>query len=114
MGRAERERGKRGEREARDVWNRLFGTDVRRSQQFCGASDESDDLVGQPGVSLEVKRRNRLNVAEAVEKASDDAAPGRIPVVLHRADHKPWLVTLRLDDLPQLAVTLFHTLAAKG
>ena len=107
-------KGGEGEREAAAEWQRLFGRPMRRSQQYCGRSDESDDIIGQPGVSIEVKRRQKFNVAEAVERCADEAAEGKVPIVLHRADRKPWLVTLRLDDLPQLANVLFHTLAEIG
>lgn len=109
-----RDKGARAEREAAAEWQRLFGRPMRRSQQYCGRSDDSDDIVGQPGVSIEVKRRERLNVAEAVEKCAADAKEGNVPIVLHRGNGKPWLVTLRLDDLPQLANVLFLTLASIG
>jgi len=111
MGRLSREKGKRGEREAAAKWETLFGVPMRRSQQFCGASDESDDIIGQSGVSIEVKRRQHLNIPQAVETAVAEAGEGNVAVVLHRADRQPWLVTLQLDDLPDLVVQLFHTLA---
>lgn len=60
------------------------------------------------------KRRERFNLAQTVEQTVQDAADGNVAIVLHRADHQPWLVTLRLDDLPELAVRLFHTLAHRG
>ncbi len=113
MGRMSREKGKRGEREAAAKWSELFGMPMRRSQQFCGAGDESDDIIGHSGVSIEVKRRQQLNLTKAVEKAVAEAKEGDVAVVLHRADRQPWLVTLRLDDLPELAMRLFHTLANK-
>ena len=106
-----RNKGKRGELEAAKVWSKLFGVEMRRSQQFCGRSDESDDIIGQPGVSFEVKRTARTNVQRVVAKAVEDAAEGRVPGVLHRGDHQPWLVSLQLHDLPELVVTLFQTLA---
>lgn len=109
-----RVKGARAEREASEEWERLFGTPMRRSQQYCGRSDESDDIIGQPGVSIEVKRRERLNVGEAVAQCAADAKKGNVPLVMHRANGKPWLVTLRLDDLPQLANVLFLTLASIG
>ena len=90
---------------------RLFDVPMRRSQQYCGSSNESDDIVGHPGISIEVKRRERFNLAETVERVVEDMADSNIAIVLHRADHKPWLVTLHLDDLPELAVRLFYTLA---
>ncbi len=81
MGRMSRNKGKRGEREAAAEWSRLFGIPMRRSQQFCGASDESDDIVGHPGISIEVKRRQHLNVADAVETAVAEAKEGHVAVV---------------------------------
>ena len=114
MGQLSREKGKRGEREAAARWSKLFGVPMRRSQQYCGAGDDADDIVGHPGVSIEVKRRERFNLEAALEKSDSDAADGDIPLVLHRRNHHPWLVTLHLDDLPELAVRLFHTLANKS
>lgn len=114
VGRLSREKGKRGEREAAARWSQLFGVPMRRSQQYCGRSDESDDIVGQPGVSIEVKRRERFNLEAALKQAADDAADGDIPLVLHRKNHQPWLVTLQLEDLPELTVRLFHTLVNKA
>ncbi len=111
MGKPSRDKGVRGEREAATKWQELFGVPMRRSQQYCGASDESDDIVGQVGVSIEVKRRQRFNLAQAVEQAVSEAREGHVAVVLHRANRQPWLVTLQLDDLPDLVVRLFHTLA---
>ena len=47
MGKAQREKGKRGERELAGIL-RDYGYDTRRGQQFCG-SDGSADVVGLPG-----------------------------------------------------------------
>lgn len=110
MSKRQRDKGKRGELEAAAAWNKLFGTNVRRSQQYCGRSNESDDLVGQPGLSIEVKRRNRLNVYDALAKALGEAQDGTEAVLLHRADRQPWLFTCRLQDLPAIAQTLYLTL----
>jgi hypothetical protein len=106
-----RDKGKRGELEAAKAWEEIFGVEMRRSQQFCGRSDESDDIIGQPGVSFEVKRVARINVQRIVAKAVEDAAEGRVAVVLHRGDNQPWLVSLQLEDLSDLVATLFQTLA---
>lgn len=111
MGKPSRDKGKRGEREAAAHWSALFGVPMRRSQQFCGRNDESDDIVGHDGLAIEVKRRNQLNVPLAVLQAAEDAAEGNLPLVLHRGDRQPWLVSLRLDDLPVLVTRLYLTLA---
>lgn len=39
----------------------------------------------------------RLNVSEAMQQAINDAS-GRVPVVAHRRNREPWLVTMRLED----------------
>lgn len=114
MGRKSRDKGKVGEREAAAEWNRLFGTEVRRAVQYNGRSDTSDDLVGQVGVAIEVKRCESLSVYPAIERCAEDARDDAVPVVLHRRNGKPWLAIVQLDDLPQLANTLFLTLAAIG
>ena len=53
MGKSQREKGKRGERE---LAGRLrdHGYDCRRGQQFCGASGDAD-VTGLPGIHIECK-----------------------------------------------------------
>ena len=110
MGLRSRNKGKRGEREAAAEIRRLLRTEARRGRQFCG-SDESPDVVADiENVHLEVKRAETLRLYDALDQAIADGG-GRIPVVLHRANHRPWVAIVRLDDLPQLAVTVYLTLA---
>lgn len=61
---------------------------------------EVPDLVGLPGVHIEVKRVERLNVDEAMNQAIRDAEKFRdgIPALFHRRNRHPWLVTMRLED----------------
>ena len=68
MGKSQREKGKRGERE---LAGRLrdHGYDCRRGQQFCGASGDAD-VTGLPGIHIECKRVERLNLQEAMEPVS--------------------------------------------
>ena len=110
MGLRSRNKGKRGEREAAAEIRRILRTEARRGRQFCG-SDESPDVVTDIEVlHFEVKRAERLRLYEALDQAIADAG-SRIPVVLHRANERPWVAIIRLDDLPQLAMTIHQTLA---
>jgi hypothetical protein len=43
-----------------------------------------------------------LNIDKAMKKAQEDAKNGDMPVVFHRKNNKPWLVTLGLDDFMKL------------
>lgn len=111
VGRMSRQKGKRGEREAAAEWERLFRVSMRRSQQYAGSPEAgSQDIIGHKGVAIEVKRREKLNVASAIDQIVEDAPEGDVPLVLHRANNRPWLCTVRLDDLPQLVATLQHAL----
>ena len=91
-----RQKGKRGELElARQL--RDYGYDCRRGQQYCGANGDAD-VIGLPGIHIECKRVEKLNIYEAMAQAIRDKRDGELPAVFHRKDHCGWLVTMPLDD----------------
>lgn len=101
-----RQKGKRGERDAANALRRLFGWTARRTQQFKGTADSADVEVAEtPEVFWEVKREEQLNVVRAVEAAAATAGE-KLPVLLHRRNRTPWLVTVRLADLRRLAAAV--------
>lgn len=91
-----RQKGARGERELAKVL-REYGYETRRGQQYSGANGDAD-VVGMPGVHIECKRVERLDLYAAVEQSAHDAKADEIPVVMHRKNGKPWLVTAYLAD----------------
>ncbi len=95
-----RAKGKRGELEASKEWASVMGGSARRGKQFSGGEDSPDVVTDYPWLHLEVKRVERGSIHEWVEQAVRDAG-SRVPVVLHRRNHKPWLVTMRLTDVPR-------------
>lgn len=100
MGKREREKGKRGERE---LARRLsaYGYDCRRGQQYAGANGDAD-VVGVPGIHIECKRVERLNLYDAVAQAKRDRKAGEKAVVMHRRDNCEWLVTMPLSEWIEL------------
>ena len=62
------------------------------------------DLVGLPGIHIECKRVERLNVSEAMAQAIRDAERFQdgAPTLFHRRNRQPWLVTMRLEDWLEL------------
>jgi hypothetical protein len=78
-----------------------MGYTSRRAQQYCGADSTSDVIVEElPGVLIECKRVQRLNLDEAMQKAASDAAPHlKTPMICHRKNGCEWLVTVRMKDL---------------
>lgn len=91
-----RSKGARGERELAGIL-RGYGYPCRRGQQYSGANGDAD-VIGLPGVHIEVKRRERLDIYAAVGQAVRDAKENEIPTVFHRKNDCEWLVTMRLDD----------------
>ena len=88
----------KGARAERELAHRLseFGFQCRRGQQFSGI--EGEDVVGLPMVHIECKSVERLNLRDAMAQSERDAKEDQIPVVMHKKNRKPWLVTLNLED----------------
>lgn len=95
-----REKGKRGELEAAHELKR-YGYDARRGQQFAGINGDAD-VVGLPGIHLEIKRVEKLNIENAVDQAIRDAREGEKPAVMHRKNRRKWLVTMPFDEWIEL------------
>lgn len=91
-----RQKGKRGELELAHIL-KSYGYEARRGQQYCGANGDAD-VIGLPGVHIEVKRVERLDLYKAMEQAERDARENEIPTVFTRKNNKNWLVCMRLED----------------
>ena len=89
------EKGKRGERELASKF-RGYGFDCRRGQQYCGVNGDAD-VVGLPGIHVECKRVEKLNIDDAMKQAVRDCKKGELPAVFHRKNGEKWKVTMPLD-----------------
>jgi hypothetical protein len=94
-----KQKGKSGELELSHELTRILGIKCRRGQQYSGVG--GDDVVGIPGVHIECKRTQKLNLAKAFQQSENDADEKEIPVVCHRANRQPWMISLKLDDLEE-------------
>ena len=94
-----RRKGAEGEREIANILKN-HGYDARRGQQYSGANGDAD-VVGLPGIHIEVKRVEALNIDKAMEQSKRDAR-GEIPAVFHRKNGKEWKATVRLEDFIKL------------
>ena len=74
-----------------------YGYDTRRGQQYCGANGDAD-VVGLPGIHIEAKAVEHLNIYNAMEQAINDKKDGEVPAVFHKKNRKPILVTMKLED----------------
>lgn len=101
MGKFSREKGKRGEREFVNLCKKCGFENVRRPAQFCGKTGEAGDVEGLKNIHVECKHVERLNLREAMEQSERDALANGgkdIPIVAHKKNGKPWLVTLSAED----------------
>jgi len=97
-------KGSAGERELLHLLQTHGIPAHRNLQQFVGGADNPDigaEVCGLP-LHIEVKRQERLRLSEAVAQAVHDANGHALPIVAHRSNRQPWLLTVRLEDVLQL------------
>jgi len=105
MGKGERDKGSRGQREAMALIVG-FGGVVHRGAQG-GAHDADPDLrveFGSRRLAVEVKRRERLDLPGWWRQAVGYAAGGEdvMPVVMWRRSREEWLAAVRAGTLMEL------------
>lgn len=96
MGKSSQRKGAAGERELAALL-RQYGYDIQRGGFVFG---EVPDLIGLPGIHIEVKRVEKLNLDSALAQACHDAEKFKdgFPAVFHRKNRGAWRVTMLLDD----------------
>ena len=97
MGKSQARKGAAAERELASVLTDA-GYNVRRGGSRTYGT--VPDCVGLPGIHIECKHVERLNVEQAMQQAERDSVRFHdgIPAVFHRRNRTDWLVTMRLDD----------------
>lgn len=96
MGKKSQRKGAVGELELAKLL-RAEGFEIERGGMSFGTVP---DLVGLPGIHIEVKRTERLQLSDAMAQAVRDAAEfdDGLPAVFHRKNREGWLVSMRLED----------------
>lgn len=94
-----KKKGAAGEREFAN-YCKSKGFDTRRTAQYNGKELGSlADVIGIPGIHIEVKRVEHLNIHDAVKQAKrDNLNHNDIPIVAHRKNNTKWLITMDADD----------------
>jgi hypothetical protein len=112
MGRASRQKGKRGERECASELGSLLGVDARRGVQFQGGPDSPDVVLEGVALHVEAKRTERLSLWPAVDQAASDAAAGKVPIVWHKCNRRPSVVIVETANLVRLAEAVLEARGA--
>ncbi len=82
---------------------RKFGFKAERSVQYCGRTGTEDLNHNIPGIYIECKGVENLNLRKALQQAIDDSkGTGKIPSVWHKTNRKEFLVTMRATDFLNL------------
>lgn len=97
MGRASQRKGAEGERELVKILQHEGYQVERGGSETYGTVP---DIVGLPGVHIEVKRVEQLNIPEAMNQAARDSKRFQdgMPAVFHRRNRRRWMVTMALAD----------------
>ena len=95
MGNSERLKGARAERELAEIF-RANGIDAHRGYVYLKQSD----VVGLPGIHVECKFVEKLNVRAALRQAEAEAQKRNdgVPVVFSKQSRDGWIVAMRLED----------------
>lgn len=95
-----RNKGTQGEREIANILKER-GYKARRGQQYCGSNGDAD-VIGIPGLHIEVKRTEKCYPYKYLEQATNDAKDNEIPVVFHRQNRQKWIAILDMEDFLDL------------
>ena len=80
-----------------------YGYDTRRTAQYCGKSGDAADVVGLPNIHIECKHYKDIGWRyEWLEQAKRDCKADNIPIVVHKTNGKPTLVTMDIDDFMKI------------
>ena len=108
LGKMQRDKGKRGEREVVQIMQSIGWMEARRARQSDGAVDP--DVAGCDPLWIEVKRRKGIAACRFMDQAETDGNekkdPHRLPLVFMREDGGEWLVMLKADQLIAVAKQL--------
>lgn len=101
MGKKSQRKGADGERELAAVL-REYGYEIKRGGSM--SFGEVPDLVGLPGVHIEVKRCEQVRLSEWMQQAERDSQHFKdgLPAVFHRRSREGWRVTMNLADFMRL------------
>ena len=95
-----KQKGARFERLLASKFREYGYDDARRTAQYCGNTGDASDVVGLPGIHVEAKHQERMNLYEWMAQAKRDAEAGggnKLPAVFHKKNNAEILVTMELD-----------------
>ena len=101
MGKSSQRKGRAAEMELVKIL-RDNGFNVRPGEAVSYGTEP--DIVGLPGIHVEVKRHEALRIGEWTQQAEADAEKFHdgLPVVFFRRSREPWRVTMSFADFMRI------------
>ena len=84
---------------------RQYGYEARRTAQYCGNTGDASDVIGLPGIHIEAKHQERMQLYDWMAQAKRDAHAGgenRLPAVFHKKNNCEILVTMEFEDFMKI------------
>ena len=100
-----REKGARFERELAKSFRAHGYDEARRTAQYCGNTGDASDVVGLPGLHIEAKHCEKMQLYDWIAQAvrdSEASGTDKLPAVFHKKNYADILVTMRFDDFMQI------------
>lgn len=97
-----RDKGARFERQVAALFREYGYENAHRTAQYCGKTGQAADVEGVPGLHIECKNQQRMALYSWMEQAIRDNKDGKKPVVIHKANNMPILVTMPFDEWIEL------------
>lgn len=96
MSKSQRQKGKVGERAVAELARANGFPNAKRTgdaQQVAG------DIAGMPGLYVEVRRRETLNLPAWIREVETEHPPNTLPLIAFRRSQEPWYGAVPLGDL---------------
>lgn len=98
-----KQKGARFERKLASRFRDYGYNNARRTAQYCGNTGEASDVIGLPGLHIEAKHQEKMQLYNWIAQAKRDATgKDEIPVVFHKKNNAEILVTMEFDDFMQI------------
>lgn len=112
-----KQKGARFERLLAGIFRDYGYKNSRRTAQYCGNTGDASDVIGLPGLHIEAKHQERMQLYDWMAQAKRDAAAGgsgKLPAVFHKKNHAEILVTMEINDFMQIYNEYAAGLALEG
>lgn len=97
-----KQKGARFERAVAAMF-RDYGYNAFRTAQYEGKTGDCADVEGVPYIHIEAKHQEKMKLYDWIAQAvRDSQKKGKKPVVIHKANNKDVLVTMRFEDWIEL------------